>query len=462
MGTQNKLLGADPARILVVLLLTVFLGEGAIMLGFTLLPFRLPAWVEGVTDASLLTLFLFPMLYFFALRPIVVNNLALRENERRLRAAHDGIEANVAERTQELNSALARHAAHEERLAHLNEGTQLLLACRDIAEIGKVVAAQMWQLLPGIPGAFFTYRASRDAIERVASWNATHEDFPESIATGHCWALRRGRLHLGGNATGRLYCERGACNCAYCICVPLVAGSEVLGLISLRLSSDPETTTVAGLARSDWQLLLSAFRESVAVAVSNVRLRESLRGQALRDQLTGLFNRRFIDETLKIELARAARQDEPYSVAMIDVDHFKRFNDTYGHEAGDLVLSALGTHFSRHMRASDVACRYGGEEFLLLLPSTTGEVAVQVLEKLRHAVEALAVRIDATRQVSVTISCGIATYPVQGEDGESLIRNADSALYESKRAGRNRVTLSHGLKTEVASPDLNTQSQAVA
>ena len=161
--------------------------------------------------------------------------------------------------------------------------------------------------------------------------------------------------------------------------------------------------------------------------------------EALRDQLTGLFNRRFIDETLKIDIARAGRDGTPYSVAMIDVDHFKKFNDNYGHNVGDLVLATLGTHLARNVRQSDVACRYGGEEFLLLLPSTETGVAVQVMEKLRQSVESLRIRVDDTRQVGVTISCGIASFPSQAEEVDELVRNADGALYEAKRAGRNQV-----------------------
>jgi diguanylate cyclase (GGDEF)-like protein len=447
-----------PGQIFFVVVAVTFASEVAVMLILEALPIRMPNWLEAVADATLLTVLLGPTLYFFLFRPIAAGNQALLKSERELRMAQAGIEARISERTLELNDAIARQSAQHERLARLSEGTQMLHACRDIAEIGKVVAAQLSLQFGDVAGAFYVYRASRDAIVRVASWNAATGTFADTIAAGDCWALRRGRLHLGGSAPGQMHCDGGACRGAHTVCLPLAAGGDAIGLITLLPASDPETTPLAGLERTDWQILLSAFRESVAVAVSNVRLRESLREQALRDQLTGLFNRRFIDEALKIGLAQAKRRGEPYSAAMIDVDHFKKFNDTCGHEAGDLVLSALGAHFQRHLRNSDIACRYGGEEFLILLPATDGDAALAVLEKLCRSVEALAVRIDATRQVCVTISAGIATFPAQGENADALLRSADGALYESKRAGRNRVTRAPALQVPAHTAEHETRA----
>jgi diguanylate cyclase (GGDEF)-like protein len=226
------------------------------------------------------------------------------------------------------------------------------------------------------------------------------------------------------------------------VCVPLAAAGETLGMICLcRGGGFTEAARGAEEPHDDFVALLSTLGESVALAISNIRLRDTLRAQALRDRLTGLFNRRFIDETLALELSRSARSNSAFSIAMIDVDHFKNFNDTYGHEAGDLVLSALGQHFSNNMRGSDVACRYGGEEFMILMPATGTSGALIVIEKLRRSAEALRVRIDDRRQLGVTISCGVATCPEHAQDAEALVRAADSALYASKHAGRNRVTV---------------------
>lgn len=429
-----------PAQIFLVVVAVIFGSEVIVMGVLAALPFTLSHAIEALADAVMLTLLIGPTLYFVLFRRIAADNRALLESERALRAARAGIEEQVASRTLELNDALASQSAQNERLAGLADGTQMLQACRDIAEIGNVVAAQLEHQFSGVPGAFYAYRASRDAIERVASWGAAVDALPGTIAADDCWALRRGRLHVGGAAPGRLRCAEGACAGMHTLCLPLAAGGEAIGLIALRPEADPETVSLGGVKQADWQPLLHAFCESVAVAVSNLRLRESLREQALRDQLTGLFNRRFIDETLRIELAQAARRGEPYSVAMIDVDHFKKFNDIYGHEAGDLVLSTLGAHLLRRMRRSDVACRYGGEEFLVLLPGTDGDTAQVVIEGLRRSVEELAVRLDETRQASMTISIGVATSPANGEDADTLLRSADAALYQSKHAGRNCVT----------------------
>lgn len=437
---EKSLLLMRPRTIFLFVLAVVFASEVVVMMLLAALPIDLSRGAEGFVDAVLLTVLVGPILYFVLFRPIAASNRALRNSESELRLARSEVESRVARRTAELDAALARQSAQHERLSRFNEGAQLLHACRDLPEIAKVVAAQLSVQFTGVPGAFYLYRASRDALERVASWEAGPDDFAATIAAGNCWATRRGRLHCGGNASGRLHCDSGTCHSAHTVCLPLAAGEEAIGLIILRPAADPEREPLAGVEPGDWPLLLIAFRESVAVAVANVRLRETLRDQALRDRLTGLLNRRYIDEALTIGLAEASRRDTPYSVAMIDVDHFKKFNDTYGHEAGDLVLSTLGAHFSRSLRQCDIPCRYGGEEFLVLLPATDGDGALAVLQKLCRSVEALLVRIDATRQVNVTISAGVATFPADGGDAEALLRSADGALYQSKHAGRNRVT----------------------
>lgn len=437
---EKSLLLMRPRTIFLFVLAVVFVSEVAVMLLLAALSLDLSHGAEGFIDAVLLTVLAGPILYFVLFRPIAASNRALRNSESELRLVNSEVESQVARRTAELDVALARQSAQQERLIRINEGAQLLQACRDLPEIAKVVAAQLSVQFTGVPGAFYVYRASRDALEREASWQAGPDDFATTIAAGNCWATRRGRLHCGGSASGRLHCDSGTCHNAHTVCLPLAAGEEVVGLIILWPAADPEREPMAGVERADWSLLLSAFRESVAVAVANVRLRETLREQSLRDRLTGLLNRRYIDEALNIGLAEALRRGAPYSVAMIDVDHFKRFNDTYGHEAGDLVLSTLGAHFSRSLRQCDIPCRYGGEEFLVLLPATDGDSALAVLQKLCRSVEALVVRLDATRQAGVTISAGVATFPADGGDAETLLRSADGALYQSKHAGRNRVT----------------------
>ncbi len=167
-------------------------------------------------------------------------------------------------------------------------------------------------------------------------------------------------------------------------------------------------------------------------------LRDQLQEQAIRDPLTGLFNRRFLEDAFHRELARCQREGLPLTVMMVDVDHFKRVNDTHGHATGDLVLKALGALLLQQVRASDSACRYGGEEFVLLLPGMDADAARARADEWRQAFAALQVPVDGG-VLNATVSIGIATHPAQGDAMAALLRCADEALYRAKAGGRNRV-----------------------
>lgn len=167
-------------------------------------------------------------------------------------------------------------------------------------------------------------------------------------------------------------------------------------------------------------------------------LQSQLREQAYRDPLTGLYNRRYFDPSLLRELARCAREGQPLSLVMIDLDHFKQINDGYGHQAGDEVLRVLSRLLQQQVRASDIACRFGGEEFLVLLPSATPQVAGERVDEWRRAFAACAVK-SGEREVHATLSAGVAGFPVHALTPEELLRRADAALYRAKTSGRNRV-----------------------
>jgi diguanylate cyclase (GGDEF)-like protein/PAS domain S-box-containing protein len=181
-------------------------------------------------------------------------------------------------------------------------------------------------------------------------------------------------------------------------------------------------------------------------------LQSKLRSQAIRDPLTNLFNRRYLDETLDRELARAARENYPVCVIMMDLDHFKKVNDTYGHEAGDLVLKALAETLSACSRRGDFACRYGGEEFVVVMPNIAVEVACQRAETLRKTLSAMQIPYGKFL-LSTTISMGIACYPFNGEEREAVLRAADRAMYAAKNAGRNHILTYDKLEAQHNSPN---------
>ena len=189
------------------------------------------------------------------------------------------------------------------------------------------------------------------------------------------------------------------------------------------------------------QRLAITMAEHIAMALSNLKLHETLRSQSIRDPLTGLFNRRFMEESLELELRRAGRNQRPLGVIMLDLDQFKHFNDTYGHEAGDTLLRELGTLLQGNIRGEDIACRYGGEEFTLILPEGNADVVQQRANALREAIKHLDVEHRNLPIGRVTASMGVALFPEHGRTGQALLQAADAALYRSKDLGRDRVTL---------------------
>jgi diguanylate cyclase (GGDEF)-like protein len=191
--------------------------------------------------------------------------------------------------------------------------------------------------------------------------------------------------------------------------------------------------------------------ERTRAAHKLMALQERLREQSTRDSLTGLYNRRHLDEILGQELISAGEQDYPVSVIMGDLDHFKSVNDRFGHVAGDEVLRTVGRLMMTHARAGDICCRYGGEEFLLVLPRVTKDIALERAERLRGAMAAALIPYGELA-IPVTASFGVAAFPDDGRTGDELIDAADRALYAAKAAGRNCVDIGSGAAGNIAAP----------
>ncbi len=293
--------------------------------------------------------------------------------------------------------------------------------------------------------------ASRNLVEAVALWGGELKG-DGVFVPGDCWALRAGRMHCAGASETSIICRHvGDPAPPGCLCVPLIAQGDAIGI--LHLQCDEQTLERHGPgwdeAKKSIQQLASAAAEQIALALANLKLRETLRIQSTRDPLTGLFNRRYMEETLEREIRRAARRQRSLAAIMIDIDHFKRFNDTFGHEAGDTLLREMGTYLRSRVRGEDLACRYGGEEFILILPETTLEIAEKRAEEIREGVKHLHVSINGQTLGTITLSAGVAVYPDHGLDSLQLVRNADSALYQAKEQGRDRVIIAQRV-TELA------------
>jgi diguanylate cyclase (GGDEF)-like protein len=211
----------------------------------------------------------------------------------------------------------------------------------------------------------------------------------------------------------------------------MIAQGETIGLFYLSAE------TAAALPDSKQQLARTVA-EQISMAISNLQLRETLQYQSIRDPLTGLFNRRYLEEVLGQEVSRAQRKQHEVGIIMLDVDHFKSFNDTYGHDAGDHVLQTVGRLLKDSVRGSDVACRYGGEEFTLILPEATLEETVIKAESIRQEIAQLHVVHPDQVLSGITASLGVATFPRHGSTGAAVMQAADAALYRAKAAGRNQ------------------------
>src|SRR6266550_4682946 len=332
------------------------------------------------------------------------------------------------------------------QMSLLNEMGDLLQCCASTVEARSVVSRLCRKLFAeAASGMLFEFSAAPNVVEATAFWGDSHIS-ESAFAPQACWAVRRGRPHWSKPASDGILCAHFASPDAVAVlCVPMMAQSEVVGVLHLQYGLGCATGTGGDQEsfHKSQETLASAVAGQIALALASLRLRETLREQSIRDPLTGLFNRRIMQESLNRELHRARRKNHPVTVALVDLDHFKRFNDTWGHDAGDVVLKTMAQIFRSHFRAEDVICRYGGEEFSIILPEASAEDAAKRANVLRDEVRKLTIRYLDQNLDPMTLSIGLATFPQHGSTAEQLLRIADQCLYQSKAAGRDRVTTPH-------------------
>ncbi|MCK6572287.1 diguanylate cyclase [Myxococcota bacterium] len=328
--------------------------------------------------------------------------------------------------------------AHHQRAIHFQRLNDLLQSCRTEAEACEVVSLAAPDILHGHPGSLALAPPGQRDLIVMARWGAPAGDDLDLFGVDDCWALRRGELHTA-QRPGDLHCKHFGTTApnAY-FCLSLVVRGETLGLLTVEFLPSLPPEGVAEL-----QDAARTMAGTIKLGVSNLRLRLALEEQAVHDALTGLFNRRYLDLTLPRELHRAERAGSKVTVAMLDIDHFKRFNDTLGHEAGDLVLRSLGQLLLRRLRKSDIGCRYGGEELLLILPESDATGARERLAGLCDEIRNTALQFHGRPLPAVTVSVGIACTERVGYDAHTLTRLADEALYAAKQGGRDRIVV-HG------------------
>ncbi len=321
--------------------------------------------------------------------------------------------------------------AHNSRqqIEQLFAMTDMLQSADNHEDAGAILEATARRMLPDFRGALYIFNNSRDRLDLATNWPHDQECIPpEALVPANCWALKRGKPHINDPAAGTLCCMHNSGNFST-IEVPMIARGNVLGLLMLATDVPDSTEVLRGISR-----IARALADSMSLALANIGLQEKLRTQSLRDPLTGLYNRRYMEDALDRYLNMAERAKNSTSVVMIDLDNFKKLNDTHGHANGDAVLRDVAGQLVGALRPSDVACRYGGEELLVILPNCDLEDALLKSEILRSRIEGL----TATHGMAISASLGVASVPATSS-GADVVAAADNALYAAKKAGRNCV-----------------------
>jgi diguanylate cyclase (GGDEF)-like protein/PAS domain S-box-containing protein len=340
-----------------------------------------------------------------------------------LRAANTDLAALV--------SQLKKRDSEMQSLFRMND---LLQTCSTQEEAYRVIVLMVDELFTGLDGGLAIRHEGHPDYELIAHWGETTQ-MAANFTMDDCWGMRRGQPHEVLEPQSSLLCRHFVAEpkTGY-LCIPLAVQGESLGLLCLM--ADSTGTSEHQINRRNLALMLS---ESIKLSLFNLRLQEKLRNQATRDPLTGLFNRRYLDDSLDRELHRAQRMQSPLSVVMLDLDHFKHFNDNFGHDAGDLLLRELGSVLSASLRQGDISCRYGGEEFVLVFPDSSLADTQKRVEEIRKVIKGLEVRHGERMLGPITVSAGVAAAPEHGYTAAELMWAADGALYAAKQSGRDRL-----------------------
>ncbi len=350
--------------------------------------------------------------------------------------ARDVAQLQQEESALQLKQILAERECHNQRLLIFSEFTHGLLACNSESDIYDCVFKYAGDLFPHTIGAI--YRLETGGHGKIAC------GWPEN--NGLIARIRMEKAPELPEATAQEVAKfaRSGIAARRSLSLPVASGKELYAVVYIELTAQIE----AGAKQDRLAYMAKAFCEEISLAFANLRLRTELSQQAIRDPLTGLFNRRYMEEALSRELKRAERYRAPLSILMIDLDHFKLLNDQFGHACGDAVLKGLGGTILWHSREDDIACRYGGEEILVVLPNTPMDGALAKAQQIRSHIKKLAALTKYRRQI--TASIGASCYPQDGLNVEALVKSADAAMYTAKRLGRNRVCRASELATTPA------------
>jgi diguanylate cyclase (GGDEF)-like protein/PAS domain S-box-containing protein len=348
-----------------------------------------------------------------------------------------------------LNKLVKELELRTKQMSALNEMGSLLECSGNVQDACFVVSDSVQKLFPeSFSGALYLFRSSRNLVELAARWGTVDPSEPTFLPDA-CWALRRGQPHWSHQPGNGINCPHLAKNSiSEWLCVPMVAQGNTVGVFYLgfeRVAVRASDSESESFRDSRQQLAISAASQ-IALSLASLQLRETLREQSIRDPLTHLFNRRFLEESLTRELELASRKKQSVAVLFLDLDHFKKFNDAFGHAAGDMVLQSLADLFRTFFRSTDICCRYGGEEFAIVLPESSSEDATIRADALRSEVKRLRLKYKKQTLGPLSLSAGVAAFPVHASSSDELLKVADQCLYQSKARGRDMVTVPDALK----------------
>jgi diguanylate cyclase (GGDEF)-like protein/PAS domain S-box-containing protein len=359
-----------------------------------------------------------------------------KEAERKLQEANEKLSSSVKE--------LEGRTAEMSQLLEMGEQLQ---SCQTIEEACTISAQYVQKLFPSSQGALYLISPSRDLAEAVKAWGDSAST-EKMFMPLNCWAIRRGRPHLVDRSHPGLLCGHiTGPQAGQYLCVPMMIHGEALGILHLNhpAPEQEQQKSMDRLSSEHKTQLALAAAEHIALAIGNLRLQETLRQQAIRDTLTGLFNRRHMEESLARELCRAQREKKPVGVIMFDIDHFRDFKDLFGHAGVDALLREMGGFLIKSTHGGDIVSRYGGEEFVYVLPGDALEDTRLRAEELRQGVKELLVYHLGKPVGKITISFGVAAFPEHGLTSEEILKSAGTALSRAISEGRDRVVVASAI-----------------
>jgi len=360
------------------------------------------------------------------IRALEEANLQLRSEMEERQLAQQELDVQSERMLRELTQRTQRATA-------MAKMAELLQSCATRQDVFAVVAGTAPKVFPDLRGAVLLLNSSHQMLEVAAQWTDCKLS-AMSFGPQDCWALRTNHAHSAPPYDSTALCGHVETGGFAYVCLPLFSQGKVIGVLHYQ------TTQPREMQESEVSIA-TTFAEQIGLSIANIDLRDALRNQSIRDPLTGLYNRRYLEETLERETRRAVRAEHGLGVLMLDLDHFKKFNDTYGHDAGDTVLRETATFLAKSVRAEDIVCRFGGEEFIIILPMADLSASQARAERIRSKLSELSILYQGRPIGKVTVSVGVAGLPQHGTSPRQLLELADAALYRAKGEGRDRAVV---------------------